>query len=169
MKAAGSSTDPLMKNTLLLCSFVLLVAGVASAQTSRTQSPSAGTRPTPASIGPDQDKPIRATPDRGATGKAPSIATNSPAEPVENFLQAEPGRARRELVLEAPIDEPKANELTLGHHSYSGIAVQILKAKKRLQPLNPAAPSDYGSGWDNIERFPASVSILSLKVFSISF
>jgi hypothetical protein len=49
------------------------------------------------------------------------------------------------------------------------ILVQVIKAKHLLQLLNPAAPSQYGSGWDNIEWFPASANGPRLKLFSLSF
>jgi hypothetical protein len=38
-----------------------------------------------------------------------------------------------------------------------------------LQLLNAAAPPQHGSGWDNVEWFPASGSGPMLKLFSISF
>jgi hypothetical protein len=65
--------------------------------------------------------------------------------------------------------EPTANELILGRHTYSGILVQVIKAKGPLQLLNPTAPSRYGSGWDNVEWFPATGSRPMLNFLSISF
>jgi len=97
------------------------------------------------------------------------MATNSPPSQAENQPQAQLGAAFLEGIPELALDEPKANELTSGRHTYSGIAIQVKKAKRPLQLLNPAAPPQYGSGWDNIERLPASGGSPVLKLFSISF
>jgi hypothetical protein len=59
--------------------------------------------------------------------------------------------------------------MTWGGHTYSGIVVQVIKADRRLQLLNPLAPSRYGSGCDNLERFSPTGGGSMLKLFSIDF
>ena len=59
--------------------------------------------------------------------------------------------------------------MTLGRHTYSGIVVQVIKAKTPLQLLNPVAPAQYGSAWDNLEQFRVGDSGPMLKLFSFSF
>jgi len=53
-------------------------------------------------------------------------------------------------------------------HTYSGIVVQIIKTKNPLQLLNPAAPAEYGSAWDNLEQFTLNGGG-GLKLFSFGF
>jgi hypothetical protein len=95
--------------------------------------------------------------------------TNAPAAQAGKPQQFHPSRSFLDERLEISLIQPKANEITSGRHDYSGIVVQAIQAKRPLQLLNPAAPSDYGSGWDNIEVFPASVDGPTLKLFSINF
>jgi len=168
------STTPCMRPTLLIWSVVLLVAGVGSAQTTPSQSPSTKSRPAPVQTGPAQAtsaqvKPARATPTQTGAAAASAVATNAPPGQAERLLQVQPRPSFLGGVPELAFNEPKANELTWGRHAYSGIVVQVIKAHRRLQLLNPAAPSRYGSGWDNLERFPATGSGPMLKLFSISF
>ena len=144
-----------MRKTWLIWSVVLLVACVGSAQTtSSTQV---------------QVKPTRATPSQAAAAaKASPAATNAPPGQAQKLLQVQalplPAKGLPQMVFK----EPKSNELTLGPHTYSGIVVQVIKAKNPLQLLNPAAPAEYGSGWDNLEQFTVSGSG-ALKLFSFSF
>jgi hypothetical protein len=97
------------------------------------------------------------------------VATNAPPKQGEQSLQVQPRRSLLEGLPELAFDQLKANELALDGHTLSGIVVQVIKAKRPLQLLNPAAPPQYGSGWGNIEWFPASGSGPMLKLFSISF
>jgi hypothetical protein len=97
------------------------------------------------------------------------MATNaSPVQP-ERLLQVQPGPTLLGGVPGPGFNEPEANELTWGRHAYSGIVVQVIKAHNPFQLLNPAAPSRYGSGWDNLESFPGTGSSPMLKLFSINF
>ena len=145
------------------------MAGVGSAQTTPSQSPSAQLKPAPAQTGPAQVKPPRATPTRTETAKALGVTTNAAPGQAERLLHVQPLGPFLEGIPELAFDEPKANELVLGRHTYSGIVAQVIKAERPLQLLNPAAPSRYGSGWDNLLRFPASVGSPMLKLFSIDF
>ncbi len=65
--------------------------------------------------------------------------------------------------------EAKANEITSGEVTYSGIAVELLKTHNPLQLINPAAPAKYGSPEDNVMRDPISGRVHCLKIFSIGF
>ena len=53
--------------------------------------------------------------------------------------------------------------------TYSGIAVQAIKAENPLQLLNPAAPEKYGNGEDSVTRDPQTKRVNGLKLFSIEF
>ena len=101
-------------------------------------------------------------------------ATNAPP------TNAQPARASQSLLAEAPgpgtLNLPslefaaaKPNEIAVGKLTYSGVAVQAIKAKNPLQLLNPAAPASYGSGWDNVVNFPFGGTGPVLKFFSIDF
>ncbi len=65
--------------------------------------------------------------------------------------------------------EAKANEITSGHVTYSGIAVELLKTHNPLQLINPAAPAKYGSPEDNVMRDPISGRVSGWKIFSMRF
>jgi hypothetical protein len=163
-----------MRNALAIWSVVLLVAGVGSAQTNPLQLPSTKSGPALVQTGPAQAnsaqiKPARATPTETEAAKASAVATNAPPGQGGRLLRVEPRLSFLGGVPEPTFNELKANELTWGGHTYSGIVVQVIKAHSRLQLLNPAAPSRYGSGWDNLESFPATGSGPMLKLFSISF
>jgi hypothetical protein len=97
------------------------------------------------------------------------VGTKAQPKQAENWLQVQRHRPFLEGVPELAFYEPKANELAVGRHTFSGVAVQVIKAKRPLQLLNPVAQPQYGSGWDNIEWFPASGSGPMLKLFSIDF
>lgn len=168
------STSPWMRNTLLIWSVVLLVAGVARAQTTPSPFASRKSRPAPVQTGPAQNtsaqvKPARATPTRPETAKASAVTTNAPPGQAERRLQVQPRPSFLGGVPEPAFNEPKANELTWGRHTYSGIVVQVIKAHSPFQLLNPLAPSRYGSGWDNLESFSGTGSSPMLKLFSINF
>jgi hypothetical protein len=53
--------------------------------------------------------------------------------------------------------------------SYSGIAVQLLRAPNRLQLLNPWAPNAYGPSEQNLVFDPITGRPAGLKFFTISF
>jgi hypothetical protein len=114
-------------------------------------------------------KLARATPIRTEAAKVPVAATNAAPAQAGKPLQVWPHPLFLGGVSELMFNEPKANELAWGGHSYSGIVVQVIKTEKPLQLFNPAAPSRYRSGWDNLEWLPASGSGPLLKLFSIDF
>jgi hypothetical protein len=64
---------------------------------------------------------------------------------------------------------PRANEIFHGNIVYSGVAVQVVKAHNPLQLFNPAAPPQYGSAQDNLDRDPTSIRTFGLKIFSLRF
>lgn len=168
------STTPCMRNALLIWSVVLLAAGAGSAQTTPSESPSIKPRPAPAQTGPAQAASAQvrlawAAPTRTEAAKAPAVTANAPPGQAERLLQVQPRLSFLEGVPELSFNKPRANEMTWGGHTYSGIVVQVIKAGRRLQLLNPLAPSRYGSGWDNLERFSPTGRGPVLKLFSIDF
>ena len=76
----------------------------------------------------------------------------------------QPGKAATGLLREA-----KANEIVHGNVTYSGIAVQIAKAHNPVQLVNPAAPPQYGSAFDNLDRDLTTGHAFGLKLFSLRF
>ena len=64
----------------------------------------------------------------------------------------------------------KPNQITRQKRTYSGIAVQVVKARNPLQLINPFAPAEYGSGeqnlvpgHDEITGRPTGLSILTVS------
>jgi hypothetical protein len=155
--------------TLLLWAIVVLVAGVGSAQTTPFKSPPAGLSTPPVQTGPAQTKPAQAIPTPAVTPKPSCAATNAQPEQTGKLLQVQPNPSFLEHVPELAFYQSKPNELAFDRYTLSGIAVQVFKAKRPLQLLNPAASPQCGSGWDNVEWFPASGSGPTLKLFSINF
>lgn len=155
--------------TLLLWSVVLLVAGTAGAQTTPVQLPLAQLSWAPAQTGSRQAIRAAAIGTQAVAARASAGTTNSQPKQAQELVHDRPGQSFLEGVPELAFYEPKANELVLGRYTFSGMVVQVLKARRRLQLLNPAAPSRYGSGWDNVERFRASGSGPMLKLFAIDF
>jgi hypothetical protein len=134
--------------------WTILVAMIFGAAAAGAQSPSpSASRP----------QPTNAAPAKIAAGR-----TNAPpAGGSQPSLQAQgPGAAQPALSWFRPA---KPNEFEVGKLTYSGIAVQAIKAKNPLQLINPAAPARYGSGQDNLVRFTFSGTGPMLKLFSIDF
>jgi hypothetical protein len=109
-----------------------------------------------------------------AQAQAPVQPTNAPP------TNAQPARASQSLVAQAPgpgelnlppleLAAAKPNEMVVGKLTFSGVAVQAVKAKNPLQLFNPAAPARYGSGRDNVVSFPFLGPGPRLKFFSIDF
>ena len=121
--------------------------------------------PAQACGGPDgpgagEDGPVkscRVMPMHGAVARPAPVVTNITAVLADALLEVRPRVLFLEDVPELLVEEPKANELTLGGHTYSGIVVQFIKAKRPLQLLDPAAPVQYGSGWTTSSSFRAAL------------
>ena len=158
-----------------LVAFVIVFMGyVGSAQTNSTQVAYTQSKPAlvrmdlprvvTGKVTPARPVPIQTAPAAASLSTTNVPTTDSPASPDFKiggfFLRGMP---------EFTFSGLKANETAAGGFSLSGIVVQVIKAKQPLQLLNPAAPAQYGSGWDNVERFPASVSGPTLKLFSVNF
>jgi hypothetical protein len=63
----------------------------------------------------------------------------------------------------------KPTEIARGNVVYSGVAVQLVKARNPLQLFNPAAPPQYGSAEDNMSRDPTTGRASGLKFLSLRF
>ncbi|MGA2660817.1 MAG: hypothetical protein ABSH34_25310 [Verrucomicrobiota bacterium] len=109
-----------------------------------------------------------------AQAQAQVQPTNAPP------TNAQPARASQSLLAQAPgpgalnlpsleLAATKPNEMVVGKLTFSGVAVQAIKAKNPLQLLNPAAPARYGSGQANVVSFPFLGPGPRLKFFSIDF
>lgn len=103
---------------------------------------------------------------------APVQPTNAPP------TYAQPARANQSLQAQAPgpvtltlpsLEITKPNEITVGKLTFSGVAVQVIKAKNPLQLFNPAAPARYGAGRDNLVSFPFGGLSPKLKFLSLDF
>jgi hypothetical protein len=134
---------------LFFLSAVLLAACVGNAQSTYVPP-----------VRPEASKPAQAQPAGGNSTNAQMRSAQTPSpvqaagiiQPSTNFLR-----------------EPKPNEIFSGRLTYSGMAVQIVKARNPLELLNPAAPAQYGSGVDNLVLYPFSGTGPMLKLFSIGF
>ena len=114
--------------------------------------------------------------DAQAQTAAPAAARVQPTNaPPAN---AQPARANQSLQAQAPgpltlslpsFELTKANEITVGKLNFSGVAVQVIKARSPLQLFNPAAPARYGSGRDNLVSFPFMGLSPRLKFLSLDF
>jgi len=91
---------------------------------------------------------------------------------------AQPAHANQSLQAQAaglgtltlpPLELAKPNEIVAGKLTYTGVAVQLIKARNPLQLVNPAAPARYGSGQDNVLFFPFAGTGPVLKFLSIDF
>ena len=65
--------------------------------------------------------------------------------------------------------EVKLNEANFGHLIFSGIGIELVKARNPLQLINPAAPPEYGYADDNVVRDPITRRASGLKVFALQF
>jgi hypothetical protein len=63
----------------------------------------------------------------------------------------------------------KGNEIVHGNVAYSGIAVQLVKARNPLQLFSPVAPPEYGSAQDNLVRDPTTGHAFGLRILSLRF
>ena len=118
--------------------------------------------------------------DRAQTTNAPEpkaqstpVQTAAATPVVPQSTNAQPLSETQTLTLAAPtrpaLREAKPNEIISGKYLFSGAAIQAAKAKNPLQLVNPFAPAQYGSGFDNMEFDPTSGTGPTIKVFSIRF
>ncbi len=84
-------------------------------------------------------------------------------------LQVQPALNLHKRALELGLSPDKPNEMRFGKGSLSGLVAQFLKVDNLLQLFNPAAPSEYGTGLDNLVLPSFSGAGQSLKIFSLSF
>lgn len=73
---------------------------------------------------------------------------------------------------EKPVPQERApapNRIIGKRANYSGVFVQIMKAKPVWQTVNPLAPKAYGEGYQNTTQNPYSGEMDGLKLFSIEF
>lgn len=95
----------------------------------------------------------------GASARSPEM---------DRTLDTHAARLERKKAIVAP-PEKNRNKIVGRRVTYSGIAVQAIKAENPLQLLNPAAPEKYGHGEDSVTREPKTGRVNGLKLFSIEF
>lgn len=98
---------------------------------------------------------------------AAAQTTNAPPAAREESLQADVVTRARQSPL--TLREEKPNQILGRKVSYSGMAVFVLKTRKPLQVINPAAPARYGDAEDNVVRDPTTRRVSGLKFFCIEF
>jgi hypothetical protein len=118
--------------------------------------------------------PAAAVPAAGsATTAVATTRNNAPGAAATHSVQASEelsGEFSGFILPSLEFELPKANAITLGKVTCSGVAVQAFKAKKHpFQLVNPAAPAPYGSGHDNVVKSPFLGGASLLKVLSIDF
>jgi hypothetical protein len=75
--------------------------------------------------------------------------------------------AHQEIVITS---KPEAANSVAGHKVvYSGVAVQVAKARHPLQLLNPFAPAEYGTGHENLDRDIITGKVTGFKLISVNF
>lgn len=95
--------------------------------------------------------------------------TNAPPARTEDGLGSQAAVLGKEQQALITLKAPKANEIVADKLTYSGVAVQVAKADKPLQLINPAAPARYGAAEDNVLRDPVHGKISGLKIFAVQF
>jgi hypothetical protein len=99
-----------------------------------------------------------------ALGALTAYGQSTSADRLLESTGAQRGKAATGMVRVA-----KPNEIIQGDVVYSGIAVQLVKARNPVQLFNPAAPPEYGSSLDNLVRDPTTGHAFGLKILSIRF
>ena len=97
------------------------------------------------------------------------LAVNVRAQPSTSGETFETDINRRAKDAAVELQQQKANELTIGNFTYSGILISALKADNLLQIFNPFTTLDYGSAEDNLVRYPLDGSPFGWKLFVIKF
>ena len=86
----------------------------------------------------------------------------------EDTLESELG-ARLKKAIDLSASEVKPNEIVSGGLTYSGVLVEVVKTDNPLQLVNPFAPEQYGSAWDNSLHDLKTNTASGWKLFSIDF
>jgi len=73
----------------------------------------------------------------------------------------------RDIIAEA-LSLTNARSIQVGV-TYTGIAVQLIRAEQPLQVLNPLAPKSYGTGEQNVIFDMFTRNPVGLKLFSFNF
>lgn len=97
------------------------------------------------------------------------LATEVRAQQATSGETFETEVTRRAKDAAVDLQKQKANELTIGNFTYSGILVSALKADNLLQIFNPVTTLDYGSPEDNLVRYPLNGRPFGWKLLSINF
>ena len=118
-----------------------------------------------------QTKPGVAAVSRAANGpgKAAAPSREEPVTPgflAPDFQMQTARRSRESAVVATP---GRGNEIRVRKKVLSGIAVQVVKTRNPLQLINPFAPAEYGSGWDNVVRDTGTGNPVGLKVLAVGF
>ena len=97
------------------------------------------------------------------------LALNLSAQQITFGETFETEISRRAKDAAVELQKQKANELTIGNFTYSGILISALKADNLLQIFNPVTTLDYGSPEDNLVRYPLDGRPFGWKLFVINF
>jgi hypothetical protein len=82
-------------------------------------------------------------------------------------MKAENIPQRRDTLLTPKLSQP--NEIVHRQFTYSGVLVQIAKSSEPAQLVNPFAPAEYGTGYENNDRDIITHESNGIKLFSIHF
>lgn len=61
------------------------------------------------------------------------------------------------------------NQIIGKKFKFRGALIQIIKANNPLQLINPFAPAEYGSGYDNVVRHPIDGKATGISALSVEF
>jgi hypothetical protein len=98
------------------------------------------------------------------------VAAGASAKQAADHQQTLAAEAATRKEVQLTTAEPaKPNQIVGERFTFSGIAVQAVKARNPLHLLNPVASEEYGSGRANVVQEPTSERAIGLKIFSIEF
>jgi len=97
---------------------------------------------------------------------AGSLLAQDP-KPADHPMKAENVPQRRDTLVTAKVN--KTNEIKRGTVAYSGVVVQAVKSKQPWQLVNPFAPAECGSGYQNNDQDIITHQSNGIRLFSIHF
>lgn len=95
------------------------------------------------------------------------IAAHGQLLTLDGNDQAQDSRSMDEFAY--TLRRARPNEIFSDRVQFSGVVVQVIKTRKPLQLINPAAPAEYGAADDNLARNIITRRPMGLKFFSVSF
>ncbi len=100
-------------------------------------------------------------------GLLTAVAAYGQSGSLSGTIQAESHQLEAAATNTLRVERP--NEIKRGHHTYSGILVQLAKTPNPLQLINPLAPPEAGSAQLNLAHDAITSRPEGWKLLAISF